>query len=654
MVINSKEFDYSIISNLKELPKKKGCKHTNKYADVVCAFDIETTNIDSIRNAIMYIWQFQINDITVIGRTWKEFRKFIQGCKQHLPKGLMMVIYVHNLSFEFQFLKSVLKVSDIFAMDNRKVLKFNSDNLEFRCSYIHSNMNLEKFVEKCGSEYRKVKGFDYDKKRYPWTPLTSQELEYCINDVRALTSALINEMQKDKDDLYTIPLTSTGYVRRIFKEALYPLRKQLQKQLPTLDILNALRMAFRGGNTHANRWNANRLIEELVYSYDISSSYPSVLLTEKYPQEFIKTDVSKFEKALKYDKACLFQIALFDVELLNEEFGCPYLAKAKCENIIEAEYDNGRILSCKQCVTWITEVDFSILLKEYKFSYEILTLYTANKEYLPIEFRKLVLDMYKQKTLLKGGDPYKYNKYKNMINAVYGMTVTNPCKPNYIYKDGEIVIDEDGYNMANLVDDYLKNGWLPYQWGVYCTCYARAKLEAALHSVPYSAFLYADTDSIKVIGDYTKEIEALNKAYRHEEYSALDTKGKKHYIGIFEFEESYRKFKTMGAKKYAYVDMEGELHVTVSGVSKSKGAKELKDIRRFNEGFVFREAGGSESVYNDIPPSNEVIVDGKPIELVSNIALYPSTYTLGMTDDYRRLINYLSNIDIRYDLHYEY
>ena len=34
-----------------------------------------------------------------------------------------------------------------------------------------------------------------------------------------------------------------------------------------------------------------------------------------------------------------------------------------------------------------------------------------------IEFRKIVLEMYKQKTILKGGDSYLYNKYKNMINA---------------------------------------------------------------------------------------------------------------------------------------------------------------------------------------------------------------------------------------------
>ena len=52
-----------------------GCRESKKrdndlktnvhYLEIPCAFDIETTNIDKIRQAVMYIWQFQIDDITI-------------------------------------------------------------------------------------------------------------------------------------------------------------------------------------------------------------------------------------------------------------------------------------------------------------------------------------------------------------------------------------------------------------------------------------------------------------------------------------------------------------------------------------------------------------------------------------------------------------
>ena len=63
---------------------------------------------------------------------------------------------------------------------------------EFRCSYLHSNMSLEVFLEKMGVEDLKQSGeeFDYSKIRYPWTPLSDQEMKYIVNDVKGLVEAL--------------------------------------------------------------------------------------------------------------------------------------------------------------------------------------------------------------------------------------------------------------------------------------------------------------------------------------------------------------------------------------------------------------------------------------------------------------------------------
>ena len=417
-VYTVKDFDFTIFENVQVQKKRKGQRGKTRYYDIVLAFDIETTNIDEIRNSVMYIWQLQVGKVgSITGRTWDEFRECLDMIEAHSSTGdALYVTLVHNLSFEWQWLKNVIKIDDVFAMDDRKVLYFTSSMFEFRCTYIHSNMSLDKYVESVGGEYRKVKNYDYSKKRYYFTPLTDEELEYCIMDVRSLEEAYTLQMERDGDNLYSIPYTSTGYVRREFKRALHKHRFEIKEALPDAEVFEGLRQAFRGGNTHANRWNADKILDN-VTSYDISSSYPSVMLTELFPMEFVKREPAKFEQALRFNRACLIHIELFDVMLIDERFGAPYLPKAKLETVTEAVLDNGRVLSCEYCRLWLTEIDFTILLKEYEFSYNILELYTAKKKPLPKAFRELLLSMYVKKTEMKGGDEYAYNKYKNMVNA---------------------------------------------------------------------------------------------------------------------------------------------------------------------------------------------------------------------------------------------
>lgn len=650
--VKADKFDYSFIGTIPEI-KHKGARRKKHYIDIVAAFDIETTTLDMERQAFMYIWQMQIgDDITIIGRTWEEFRYCIDQIADHIKEKCSMIIYVHNLSYEFQFLKSIIEFSDVFAMDNRKVLSADYRNIEFRCSYLLSNMSLEKFVIAAGGQYRKQSGYDYRKRRYPWTEMTDEELKYCIYDVKALVSAIENKMRMDGDTLITIPKTSTGYVRRIFKEIMRPYRRMIKWELPDLEVFNGLRQAFRGGNTHANRY-ASALIINDVWSYDISSSYPSVLVSEYFPSRFERGEPDRMDWYMQYNYAALIHINLYDVNLLDDSFGCPYLAKAKCGRISGAVYDNGRILAADALYDiWITEIDFEIITGEYEFKYEILDLFVAKKKKLPHDFRAQLIQLYKDKTELKGIDDYAYSRAKQQFNSAYGMSVQNPCKPDYKYRDGLIELD-DSKTMQELIEEYHRSGWLPYQIGVWCTAYARQKLEAGLQAIDYDRFIYADTDSIKLIGNADEIFRKLNRKFRKREFSAVDPAGKRHYLGIYEPDGHYQRFITMGAKKYAYEDDEGKLHVTISGVEKKTGAEELGCIENFKEGFVFRKAGGLEAVYNDFPDVPDIVEDGHTLHITSNVALIPSTYTLGVTAEYKELINFLSNTDIRYSMHYE-
>lgn len=414
------EFDWSYISNLKEEKIGKGrVKRGREYAHAVAAFDIETTNDPASRQAFMYVWMFQIDKRpTVIGRTWDDFRTFTDKLNRTLKQTL--VVCVHNLAFEWQFIKTLIPIDSVFALDDRKVLYFRSGKLEFRCTYLHSNMSLRKYLQRMNVPTQKGE-MDYSVPRYPWTKLTKEELSYCVADVKGLVEAYTKEMKLDKDNLYTIPLTSTGYVRRSAKMALQAYQKYIRPQLPDLDTLLLLQQAYRGGNTHGSVYWAGKIVEN-VRSYDLASSYPSVLMEEEYPTVFEDAQPEDLPKWLKKGYAALMEVELFNVRLKDPLWGCPYIAFAKCLQTAGADDDNGRIREAKYIRLAITEIDLSILRSEYDFDMNVIRLKVSKKRKLPIAFRKMILDLYQQKTELKGGDAdqeYLYGKMKNRINALY-------------------------------------------------------------------------------------------------------------------------------------------------------------------------------------------------------------------------------------------
>ena len=214
-----------------------------------------------------------------------------------------------------------------------------------------------------------------------------------------------------------------------------------------------------------------------------------------------------------------------------------------------------------------------------------------------------------------------------------------------------------------LLTENNKRAFLCYQWGCWVTAWSRKMLELGIDIVEardengkkHSHFIYADTDSIKYIGeaDFTQYNKDRIEECKHSGAWAVDPKGKKHFMGVFESEDekdtgyAYQAFRTMGAKKYAYKKhLDGPTYVTISGVNKSKGGAELdkyNGLESFEDGFVFVEAGGTASVYSDDPAIKTYTIDGHDIKITPNISIIPSTYTLGITGEYDRIIRYSKN-----------
>lgn len=641
------------------------------FRNCMCAFDIETTYLDDVEQSIMYIWQFAVMDLRngniwyCFGRTWEQFTKLLDS---FYHEGITVLVWVHNLSYEFQFMRHWLpfQKDKIFALKSRKVVRADIDGVQFRCSYIQTNKSLDAFTRDMGVVHQKLSGveFDYSKKRYPWTEMTTEELQYCCNDVVGLLESMQVRMRMENDTLYSLPLTSTGYVRRLAKEAMRKFNhNQLQAMMCDVDVYKLLRLEFRGGDTHANRYHVNKILEN-VASYDRASSYPDVMLNYRFPMSAFTprmiTDIGELEKKCQIRDCCF--IAVFTITNLQQRdiyYGAPYLSLDKAVEISGQVVDNGRILSANRAVYVFNDIDWKIVKSEYVGEVEISQVYIAKYGYLPQAFRDLVIDLFHKKTSLKNvdGQELNYMRSKELINSLYGMCAQNPVKPDVIYMDepDQAFTLEDIVDIGEKLEKYNKKAFLLYAWGCWVTAWARLKLKEMINIVGDN-FVYCDTDSVKFLvrDDYKrivarikeynqglKELSISNKGY------ADDKKGITHYLGVYEYEETYKQFKTLGAKKYAYTRQDGTFKITIAGVPKKAGAREMGTIENFNVGFVFRNSGKLESVYNDSDYGTYYTDDSSEhrIEIRSNVVLRESTYEIGLSLEYMYLLASVGNWD---------
>lgn len=701
MVVNWKITDWeSIFKSYGLVPRPKGMHRTDRdkrdTLNIFCAFDIETSTkwLNENRkeydvHSWMYSWAFQVEDMTVLGREWSDFFAFLdrlaEACaavqySKRLGVAPKLIIWVHNLAYEWAFLSGLYPFTneECFFRDIRKPIYIKMKGVfEFRCSYIQTNLSLAVLCKQMGVP-EKLSGqkFDYNKIRYPWTPLTDYEREYIITDVESLVLAMKKRVMMNGDNLLTVPLTSTGYVRRECKESIKSRFFDIREMKPDERQYKLLRKAFRGGNTHANRTYAGKIINDVI-SYDIVSCYPTQQLTQRFPMKpFRWLDMQlTLERVLKFiglgyavvglyqfkglrlkNKKCpipYISLSCTDTEMYREEEYTDSKGRTKKRQVLLVKLDNGRILESHYTEIALTEIDLQIVLSQYDFDeIGVLDCMVAQKDFLPAEYRAVIQKFYSDKTKLKGDDSdqgiYLYTKSKNMLNSVYGMSATDPIHQEIVYSDGEY----SRMDYEKLTEDEkkkaLRSAPFPYQWGVYTTALARAQLQRAIDAAGPDQIIYCDTDSIKVKGkvDIGKLNELQMKKAITAEAFADDMHGHRHYIGLFEQDAKYDRFITQGAKRYAY-EHEGKLGVTVSGVTKLRNentgefyaVEELQRLENFRVGMVWEKAGGTMAVYND--NDDFYLTDeetGKQVHVTKNVSIIPTTYKLTYSKDYSLLL----------------
>lgn len=647
------------------------------------AFDIESTTIPGEnRYAFMYHWQMCINGIPLYGRTWKEWENALEKLHEvyRLNENRVFVIYVHNLGFEYHFMRKFLERSqgplDIFAVAPRKPLKVaTKTGFEFRCSWKLTNMSLYKasLNERGVIHVKAVGDLIYDVIRTPDTDLNDAEFGYCIGDVVSLWEIVNNKLKNEHDNLETIPLTSTGYVRRKCRRSADKTkgyREFFLKQKMSPQVYNLLKEAGRGGDTHANRHMSGRIWSN-VYAYDVQSSYPAMLCMKQYPITAFEPygDIESKEELGKLldTYACLFKITLTNVRL-KDEIAMPYISESKCTLLSKCRPDNGRVLSADIVQMTVTDVDWRIIQKQYDFDneYYVQDMHISEYGYLPECLLDVIRELFDQKTHLKGeieklkskkrktqkeeeeleNLKYMYSKTKNLLNGIFGMMYTDPVR-NIITVDGD-EWKEETPDIPKALEKFYKsrNSFLVYAWGIWTTAHAREHLSRLVECTGQTNTIYCDTDSSYAVCPDTKAIERENgkiaeEAIKRNAY--CDYEGKRYIMGIYEFDGVHDKFKTLGAKKYVFKDGD-EITVTISGVAKEEGKKELKSIENFQPGFIFNEAAGMELLYKN-DEIHEITIHGCTFETADSIPVEDSSYIIGVSDAYADLIG-MSSDDI--------
>ena len=711
---------------------KKGRKNARFYLNISTAFDIEVTSFfrhkengsimdvktaenipeSTLRRkwekiAIMYAWVFAYDGHAFTGRTWDEFIELLKIVKNYhgLGGGRYLICGVHNLGYEFQFIRKRLEWEDVFAVKDRTpVYARSKDGFEFRCTLILSGYSLAKVGEHLQKyKVEKLVGdLDYLKLRHSKTPLTEdKEWKYIVND-GLIVSAYIQELIEENKRIVWIPLTKTGFVRRYLRKKCYfngrsnhkidldnsfksYRRIMLACTIDGAREYNLLKRAFTGAIVHANTYASNILLEN-VRSMDETSAYPTQIAIGFFPFGKGEWVMPKSKEEFDYfisKKACLMDVSFYNIE--KSQNWESIISTSKCDIKEDFEEDNGRLIRAKRIRIAITEVDYSVFRKFYKWEkMRIHQMMIYEKRRLPSRFVNAVLDLYADKTTLKGveGKESEYMHAKENCNAVYGCCVTDVCQSKNEYKNGEWVKTPCDVEKEIERYNYSENRFLCYQWGVWVTSLARRALASAIYSIGNNSdtiggdYCYSDTDSVKFLNpekhqkyfdQYNKwMINELKKASKYhriplEKFMPKTIKGEEKPLGVWDFDGDYARFKTLGAKRYAVEYPEEHTitlkdgtkyktrhSLTIAGVNKTsaipyieKHEKDFFDFMRFD--YVFNEECCGKNLHTYIDEEKSGILTdylGNECEFdeLSSIHMMSTTYKMTASDDYSRLL----------------
>lgn len=615
--INWKMFNFSLLEKLKDEKRGRGNPGHHfdfKYLSGINSFDLEDSKVEinDVKYGLVYLWTLNVCETNIIGRSLDEFVDCVDTMCEHIPDGKRIVVWVYNLPHEFQFLKDIFEMEDVFCPAPRQPIRaLMNQKIELRDAwYLFEKKGLDEACAEMGIE-GKIQGYDHEVLRTPETPLSDDEITYNVVDTIRTKQIVELKLQKHGDNLYTIPFTSTGYTREDVKKVRREL-PWLSTLKPNFETHEKLEFVMNGGVAMSNKRKTNKKIKKKCKSRDMVSAYIFALCCLKFPMRPFKTynqevngtfDRNEIERFKKMGRCWFGKIRLLNVKLKPDVF-MEYIPEGKCTKKMNVESHCGRITKADFIEIWITDIDWKIIDELYDFDeyFEIDDVNFSKYDKLPEEITTLLKNLFADKTALKGGsDLSAYNHAKTKLNSVYGIMVQSLTRTQATFEEGEGFSSIDMHNEKSYKN---KKMLLPYQWGVWCTAHTRKLLFEGVKACGES-IVYVDTDCN--IYEENEAVEAklneLNekriKIAKENNAFAYDRNDNIHFMGVFEEDKEFEEFKTLGSKMYCG-KVDGEIFLTCSGVNKKNGSKCLKSVDDFADGFEFDESCARTSTYIDL------------------------------------------------------
>ena len=649
-----KDFDFGILKNIMYV--KKPGRNSEKISDCIMMLDTETSRSfpDEICENYIVAWSLSIrayhfNIVTLYGNKPSECLDCLDRIMDQLP-GNRHYMYIYNLSYDWMFLRKFLihrydiPVKQLNTKSHYPIYIEFENGLILRDALCLAQRKLEKWAQDLDVEHQKAVGsWDYDLIRNQDHIFTQEELHYIENDTLAGVECIDKLMTSINKRIYSMPWTATGIPRDEVKKRGKTKRgnQHFKKMLLSYEQQQTVqKWLFHGGYTHGNRLFYNDTVYGNIECYDFASSYPFVMLSEKFPSEKCTPmpDCSMYDILDDTDNAYFFKMILINVKLKDYLFPMPALQFSKCQKIVNPDIDNGRVIECDYAEIWLTEVDLEVIEQQYDIEKHIcINVYAAYKQYLPRWYTDYIYELFEQKTKLKKADSVQYAVAKANLNSLYGMTVQRPVpmtlEENYItgeYEVKQLDPEEEYEKYCN-----RKSNVLNYQIGVWVTAYAMRnlfRLGSCCHEIGSSFWLYSDTDSVYGMNWNKEKLETYNAECKEKmlanDYGPVIWDNKEYWLGVAEHDGSYSEFKVIHAKTYCTRSaVDGKLKITVAGVPKSGAACLDDDIRNFRPGCVFPGTVTGKKMHTYFY-ADAIHIDKNGNEIGDSIDLSPCDYLL--------------------------
>lgn len=523
-----------------------------------CADFETTTETEDCR-----VWAYSV---TEIGNT--EFFKYgttIESFMKLMKNHNDSTFYFHNLKFDGEFIMNYL-FRNGFVHTEEKVLKDNqfstliSDKGQFYSIRIQFDngskvtiydslkilpFSVEQISKAFGLPMKKLE-IDYKAAREVNHILTEQEIAYIKNDVVIVAEALSILFKQGLNKMTQGSNAMSDYKKVIGN-------KEFTRHFPPPDYDADIRQAYRGGFTYLQPKYADKDIDNGIV-LDVNSLYPYVMHERLLPYG----EGIFFEGEYKQDELYPLYVQMFRCNFELKENHIPTIQIKHSLSFCPTEYltsSNGEDVTLT-----LTSVDLA-LFKEHYNLYNV-EYFSGWKFKGSTELFKPYIDKWykiKQESTLNGNKPMR-TLAKLMQNALYGKFALNPRVQSKIpyYEDNRVK-----YRYGEV--EYRNPVYIPV--GCFVTAWARDKTIRAAQNC-YNRFVYADTDSLHLIGtDYPEELE-------------IDPIK----LGAWKHESTFTRARFIRQKSYIE-EIDGVLNVTCAGLP-SAGHKYVT-WENFHAGAVY-------------------------------------------------------------------